>query len=299
MSSPTVHRLQLLAAAVLFSTGGAAIKSISLSSWQLAGFRSGIAALVLLLLVPSARRGWSWRTVLVGIAYAVTMVLFVAANKLTTAANTIFLQSTAPLYLLLLGPWLLKEPIRREDLLVMAAVGIGMILFFVGAPEPVATAPDPVRGNLLAAASGVAWAFTVVGLRWMGSRESRAGEGGSALATVVVGNLIAFVACLPFALPVAPVPTGDWLTLGYLGAFQVAGAYIFLTRGLRHVPALEASTVLLVEPALNPVWAWLVHGEAPGAWAIAGGVLILGATAVKTWWDARPAGATKAAVARR
>jgi len=283
MSTQAVNRLQLLAAAALFSTGGAAIKATALGGWQIAGFRSGIAALALVLLLPAARRGWNWRVFMVGVAYAATLILFVLANRLTTAANTIFLQSTAPLYILLLGPLLLKEPIRRQDLVFMVAVAAGMGLFFLGAETPVATAPDPVRGNILAALSGVCWAFTVVGLRWMGRRP----DGGSALATVVAGNGIAFLACLPMALPVPAVGAVDWLVIVYLGVFQIGLAYVFMTAAIRHVPALEAATLLLVEPALSPIWAWLAHGEQPSAWAIGGGSLILAATIVKTWWDGR------------
>lgn len=145
-------RLKLLLAALLFSTGGAAIKATQLSGWQVAGFRSGVAVIAVLLLAPEARRTWlrSWRGALVAVAYAATLTLYVTANKLTTSANTIFLQSTAPLYLLLLGPWLLKEPIRRSDLAVMAAVGAGMVCFFIGREPPIRTAPDPATGNVLA-----------------------------------------------------------------------------------------------------------------------------------------------------
>jgi len=288
--SDTTNRLQLLAAAALFSTGGAAIKATELGGWQIAGFRSGIAAMALLLLLPSARRGWNWRVLPVGVAYAATLILFVLANRMTTAANTIFLQSTAPLYILLLGPLLLREPIRRRDLHFMGAVAVGLGLFFVGAETPVATAPDPVRGNILAVLSGVCWAFTVVGLRWMGRQP----EGGaSPLATVVAGNLIAFAICLPMALPVPTVGVVDWAVVVYLGVFQIALAYFFMTLAIRRVPALEAATLLLVEPALNPVWAWLAHGEQPSTWAIGGGALILGATLAKTWADGRTAAAAR------
>lgn len=281
--TPSPHHIKLIAAAALFSTGGAAVKATTLSAWQVAGFRSGVAALVLLLLLPAARRGWTWRVALVGVAYAATLTLFVAANKLTTAANTIFLQATAPLYILLLGPFLLREAIRRTDLLFMSVVGAGLLLFFVGSEPPVATAPDPVRGNILAALSGLCWALTVVGLRWLESRP----DGGSALATVGFGNVIAFVACLPGALPVREATTADWLTIGYLGVFQIGVAYLLVTTAIRFVPALEASLILLVEPALNPVWAWLLHDERPSRWAFAGGALILGATLLKVWWDGR------------
>jgi drug/metabolite transporter (DMT)-like permease len=284
VSTRNTHRLQLVAAAILFSTGGAAIKATTLASWQVASFRSAIAAAVLLLLLPAARRGWSWHVVPVGIAYAATLVLFVSANKLTTSANAIFLQSTAPVYVLLLGPLLLREPIRRQDLAFMAVVGTGLALFFVGAEAPAATAPDPRLGNYLATASGVFWALTLMGLRWMGNRG---GAEGSSLPTVVAGNLFAALACLPMALPVVGATATDWATVSYLGVFQIGAAYLLVTVGLKHVPALEASILLLVEPAINPVWAWLVHGERPGPWALAGGALIVAATLGRAWWDAR------------
>lgn len=287
MHEHTNARLRLAGAAVLFSTGGAAIKAAQFTSWQVASLRSGIAALALLLLLPAARRGWTWRAWLVGVAYAVTLTLFVLANKLTTSANTIFLQSTAPLYLLLLGPWLLREHVRPRDLGVMLAVAVGLLLFFLGSERPVATAPDPVRGNMLAALSGVAWAFTVVGLRWLGTVERQGG--GSGLAAVVIGNLLAFAGCLPAALPLGAHAAQDWVTVIYLGVFQIGLAYILVTSALRQLRAFEASMILLIEPALNPLWAWAVHGEVPGPWAFAGGAIILGATTLKTWLDTRTA----------
>src|SRR6266850_3498968 len=191
-------RLRVLAAALIFSIGGAGIKACQLTSWQVASFRSGIAAVTLLLLLPEARRGWNARAALVGAAYAATVTLFVLANKLTTSANTIFLQSTAPLYILLLSPWLLREPIRARDVLVMAVVVLGMSLLFVGTERRYATAPDPFHGNILATLSGLSWAFTLMGLRWMGRNEGA----GSAAPAVVIGNLIAFFVGLPFALPI-------------------------------------------------------------------------------------------------
>lgn len=284
MSSATSARLRLALAALLFSTGGAAIKAAEFTGWQIAGFRSGVAALVLWLLAPGARRAWTWRVFLVGAAYAATLVLFVLANRLTTSANTIFLQSTAPLYVMLLAPWLLHERVRPADVGFMAVVAVGLTLFFVGAEPPHATAPDPARGNLLAACSGVTWALTVCGLRWMGSRD---GDGSSAMAAVVVGNLLAFAAALPWALPLGPHPARDWVVIVYLGAFQIGVAYMLVTSALRWLPALEASIILLIEPALNPLWAWAVQGEVPGSFALAGGAIILGATTLRTWIDAR------------
>lgn len=276
MTSQNQARLQLIFAAFLFSTGGAAIKASTLTGWQVASFRSGIAAVTLLLLVPATRRGWGWRPALVGVAYAATLILFVTANKLTTSANTIFLQATSPVYLLLLGPLFLKEPVRRRDLWVVAAVLAGLVLFFIGNEAPVVTAPDPAKGNVLALMSGVSFAVTIAGLRWL----SR-GKEDSGIATVAIGNLIAFLWALPFALPVVSSTTGDWVVMLYLGAIQIGLAYACLTRGLRSVPALEASLLLMVEPVLNPVWSWLAHGERPSHWALLGGALIIGATAAQ------------------
>jgi drug/metabolite transporter (DMT)-like permease len=284
MPSRSTARLQLALAAVLFSTGGAAIKAADFTAWQITCLRSGTAALAIWLMTREARRAWTGRTLVVGIAYAATLTLFVLANRLTTAANTIYLQSTAPLYLALLAPWLLREPTRRQDLLFMGAVGLGLALFFVGVDPPAETAPDPVRGNVLALGSGFFWALTVCGLRWMGSAG---GTRGSAAVAVVAGNVIAFLAALGFALPFGSHGPADWALIGYLGVFQIALAYVLVTRALTTMPALEASLILLIEPVLNPVWAWIFQGERPGVWALIGGGVILGATTIRAVLDAR------------
>ena len=277
MNSRTIPRLQLLAAAVLFSTGGAGIKLCALPGWQVASFRSGVAALAVLLMMPDARRHWGWRPLMVGVAYAAMVILFVSSNKLTTAANTTFLQSTAPLYVLLLSAWLLREPITRRDLLFMVVLALGLTTFFVGVHPSFTSAPDPARGNVLAALSGVAYGFTLVGLRWLSIRGD-----GSVGAAVVIGNLIAFLFCLPWALPIETGTATDWLVIGYLGTFQIGLAYVCLRAGVRQVPAFEASLLLLLEPVLNPVWAWALHGEHPGLWSLIGGGTILTAVVVKT-----------------
>lgn len=276
-------RLLVLAAALLFSSGGAAIKACSLSGWQIASFRSGLAAMALILLLPSARRRWTRRTWAVGVAYAATMILYVTANKLTTAANTIFLQGTAPLYILVLSPLLLREPGRRRDLMFMVVLAAGMSLFFVGAQPPSATAPNPMLGNILGLCAGVTWALTLIGIRWLGRSTIEDG----APAAVACGNLIACLAVLPFALPLGPSTPADWASIVFLGVFQIALAYFFLTRGMRRVPALEASLLLLVEPVLNPIWAFFAHREVPTSWALLGGVIVLGTTAAKTFLDER------------
>lgn len=280
-------RLLVIAAAALFSTGGAAIKACSLTAWQIASFRSAVAAFALLLFLPRARRGFGSRAGLVGCAYASTVILFVRANKLTTAANAIFLQSTAPLYLLLLAPWLLRERITRRDLAFMLVFLVGLGLIASATVSTSATAPDPANGNRLALLSGVAWALTLAGLRWMGRGEDSSGS----LAAVVSGNLIAALVALGPALPVGTISATDLAILVYLGVFQIGLAYVLLTQAMRHVPAFEASLLVLIEPVLNPVWVWLVHGEQAGGPVLVGGTLILVATGFKAWTDSRAAAA--------
>ncbi len=278
----TTDRLMILVAAFLFSTGGAAVKACSLTGWQVASLRSGIAALTLLLVLPAARKHWTWRTWLVGTAYAGTMISYVVANKLTTAANAIFLQSTAPLYILLFSPILLKESVRRRDIVFMGVLAVGMSFFFVGAQPETVTAPNPIRGNLVAAATGLCWALTILGLRWLGRASNDEAAGSTAASAVACGNVIACFAAMPFALPFGHPSATDWTVVSFLGVFQIAVAYIFMVGGMRRVGAFEGSLLLLLEPILSPLWAWLVHGEQPTFWASLGGALIISATAVFT-----------------
>jgi drug/metabolite transporter (DMT)-like permease len=274
-------RLLVLLGAVLFSTGGAAIKLCGMSGWQVASFRSAVAAMAVLILMPSRREEIDGRAGLIAVVYATTLILFVIANKLTTAANAIFLQSTAPLYVLLLAPRLLGERLQRRDVAVMVAIGLGLALFFMGEQPSFASAPDPLRGNLVAALSGFTWALTVLGLRWL----SRDGVGPHAM--LLLGNLLACALCLPLAWPVVGATATDWALIAYLGVFQIVGAYLLVGAGLRHLTALEGVLLLLLEPVLNPTWAALVQGEVPGASALAGGAVILGATLWKAVADER------------
>jgi len=273
--------LEAIGAAVLFSTGGAAIKAAAFSGMQVASIRSGIAALVLLLWLRG-RVTWSAPALGIAVVYAATLTLFVTATKLTTAANAIFLQSAAPLYIAVLAPRLLGERFRPRDLGFMSAVAAGLALCVAGGAEATTTAPDPAAGNVLGAICGVTWALTLMGLRW-GARQ----HAGTAISAVVIGNLIAFLVGLPLLWPVPTASVGDWAALGYLGVFQIAGAYILLTRAVGHLPALHVSLLLLLEPVLNPMWTWLLRGETPGVWTLVGGAIIVAATAGQAVNDTR------------
>lgn len=303
MHQPNLRdRLSILLAALLFSTGGVVIKSVSLGGLEVAGLRALVAAVAVLLLVPGpvvvARRA----VVLTGIAQGSAMLLFVLANKMTTAANTIFLQSAAPLYIPLLASRVLGERATKRDLAAMVGIGVGLSLFFVGGEEPTATAPQPRLGDLLAIASGLAWACTVIGLRYLSRVEGGSPAGlieagveaatsrraaGAAKGALVWGNVLVALVALPGVLPLVTVSTGDAVALVYLGVAQVALAYRFLVRGVEKVPALEASLLILFEPVLNPLWAFLFLAETPGPWALAGAGIIATVTAARALAGAR------------
>ncbi len=204
------------------------------------------------------------------------------ANKHTTAASAIFLQATSPLFILMLAPRLLGEHATRRDLVQMAMMGVGLgLLLFGGVDRPSATAPNPLLGDVLAAACAVTWAFTVIGYRWIAAR------GGSVATAAASGSLTACIVALVVAWPLAPGRPVDWAVVAFLGVCQLGVPYVFLARAIPRVRALEVGLFMLIEPVLNPVWAWLVHGERPGPATLVGGALILGATVVRSVVDAR------------
>lgn len=272
-------RLLLLIAAFLFSTGGAAIKATSWNSWQVAGLRSFIAALFLASFLPQSRAIWDRRVLAAGFTYALTLITFVSSTKLTTAANAVFLQATAPIYLALLSPWLLKERTSRAEWFTLAAIVPGMVMLFAAEAQPQVSAPNPLAGNLLAVASGIFWALTIVSLRWLHQHKT------DGLCAALSGNVqVAFLCTFPaLMLPHrSTLNLANLLPIAYLGCFQVGFAYMLLTRAVRHLSAMETSLLVMLEPALNPVWTFLVHNERPAPLAIAGGALILGATITKS-----------------
>lgn len=278
--------VQVLTAAVLFSTAGMVVKATAFSAWQVAGFRSAVAALFFVVITATSRRPDvrlrdlvrpTVPALLLGAVIGVTFVTFILANKLTTSAHAVFLQAAAPLYLVILGPWLLKERVHARDIPFLLLVGLGLTLLFAGSVEPSTTAPNPVLGNIIGASSGVTWALVLAGVRRMSTTTGH----NLVMSATFWGNVIAFLLCAPFAFPVVQASPMDWMVVVYLGCFQLALAYVFLTRGVGKLPALEASLLLLLEPALNPVWTFLAHGETPGLLGAIGGGLVLVATTVR------------------
>jgi drug/metabolite transporter (DMT)-like permease len=261
-------RLLLLAAAALWSTAGAAMKLCGLNGLQINGGRSLLAGLFLAAVLPEARRLPTRRMLLGIVGYATTVTLFSVANKLTTAANAIFLQSTAPVWVLLLSPLLSTDRPSRGEVVALPVYGLGLSLFFLDE-----LSPGQLAGNLVALVAGLTFAFCIIGVR-------RAQE--EAQASLMWGNLLAAALVLPL-WPAGPAARPiDLALVAYLGIFQLGLAYLCFGRGVVRVPALEASLLVLLEPILNPIWTYLFAGERPGPWALAGGAVVLAATAWRT-----------------
>lgn len=261
-------RLLIIIAAVLWSTAGAAMKLCQLSGPQIACGRSLVAGAFIWLAVPEARRAPTRRTIAVACAYAATVVLFSLSNKLTTAANAIFIQSTAPLWVLVLSPALLGERPARAQVLAVPVYGVGLALFFLDD-----LSPGQLAGNLLALCAGLSFGLNTIGLRRFHA------DGAGAL---VWGNLLAVLLTAPFVTS-GPLPQpSDLALLLYLGVFQLGLAYVCFARAVRHLEALEASLLVLLEPVLNPIWTFIFAGERPGPWALAGGGIVVLATLWRT-----------------
>jgi len=268
----------VLAAAIIWSTGGLFIKWTTLSGLELSFGRSLLAAITVAIFTRREGFGLNRVTLLASILYAALLLLFVLATKETTAANAIFLQYTAPLYVLVLEPLFYKEKFRRRDLLTVIFCVIGMSLFFVGKLRP-----QDVTGNLLALASGVCFAFYFLLLRHSSSRDVNRAS------SVIYGNLLVVLIAAPAGLRALPdINLHDALSVVYLGVVQIGVAYTLFTLGMaRGIRSLDAGIVGYIEPVLNPVWVFLVIGERPSHWALIGGAIIVGAVVVHTTLKAK------------
>lgn len=258
----------LLLAALCWSLGGVLIKSIHWTPLAVAGGRGLIAAVFLAAAAwPRMRFTWSFTQLGGAVAYAACTVLFVLATKLTTAANAILLQYTAPIYIALLGAWFLGERARWIDWVTIAIELGGMALFFADRLQLAG-----VIGNLVAIASGVAFAAMTLFLRK--GRET-------ALEAIFLGNILAGLVGLPFMLAAALPGAQSCVALLLLGSVQLGLSYLFYAKAIRHVTALEAVLIPVVEPILNPLWVLLLIGERPGRFALLGGIIVLGAATVR------------------
>ncbi len=260
--------LLVAAAALLWSTGGIGIKAVAEPALKVAFYRSFFAAIALMLFLPRnlwATRRWTSTAAFVGsiISYAACLTTFVVATKWTTAANAIFLQYAGAIWVLLLSPIVVHEPMRARDAVAIAVALAGMALFFVGRFET-----RGMAGNAMALLSSVFFAALILSLR----REQRASQ-----ATVTWGNMLTALSVLPLISTDLRLTTPSLTILIFLGAIQIALAYFLFTKGLAYVTATQASLTGMLEPVSNPIWVFLFLGERPSAFALAGGAIVLAA----------------------
>ena len=268
----------MLAAALLWSTGGLFIKWTNLSGLELSFYRSVFAVLTVAFFTRREGLGLNRISAAASVLYAALLILFVLATKKTTAANAIFLQYTAPVYLLILEPLIYKERFRISDLLTVLICLGAMTLFFVGKLRT-----EDFAGNLIALASGGCFAVYVLMLRHSKARlVNRA-------SSVIYGNLLAIIITAPWGIAVLPsLGRFDLLTVAYLGVFQLGLSYTLFTYAMAQgVRSLDAGIIGYIEPLLNPVWVFLVLGEKPSKWALVGGAIIITTVIVHMLVDAR------------
>jgi drug/metabolite transporter (DMT)-like permease len=270
--------LYALAAALLWSTGGLFIKWTTLSGLELSCWRSFFAVFTVAFFTRHEGFRLNRITAIASLLYAMLLILFVLATKTTTAANAIFLQYTAPVYLLILEPILYKEKFRSRDLVTVLVCLGAMGLFFVGQLRP-----QDVAGNLMALLSGFFFALYFLLLRHPRAREVNRAS------SVIYGNALAVLITLPWGLATLSTITGhDMIGVAYLGVVQLGISYtLFTTAMARGVRSLDAGIVCYVEPVLNPVWVFLVLGERPSSWALFGGAIIVAAVICHMLLDAR------------
>lgn len=261
--------IAIVAAALLWSTGGIFIKLISGGPFIISFYRSIFTIITFLVLFKGRNFKWNKTGLLAAVSYAGILILFVTATKLTTAANAIFLQYTAPIYVLILEPILLKTKLRRINIATIFACFAGMSLFFFGK-----ISTGNMTGNFVALASGLAMASFVLLMR--------KNEPEFQLASVFQGNILIVLICIPWMFGAATPTVTEFGMLTFLGVFQIGIAYALFTYGLQRVEAIEASLIAMIEPVLNPVWVFIWYGEQPSVYAIAGGILILIAITVRT-----------------
>jgi drug/metabolite transporter (DMT)-like permease len=265
--------LWVVAAALLWSTGGIGIKGIADAPLKVTFYRSLFAAIALFAVFGRdvwGRRRWKSTAAFIAaiVCYGGCLTTFVVATKWTTAANAIFLQYAGVVWVLLLSPLVVREPMRMRDVVAIGVAIAGMALFFVGKFEA-----RGMAGNAMALVSSVFFAGLILALR----REHDAAQ-----SAVTWGNLVLALALLPFVAHDLALTPKSFGVLAFLGLFQIGLAYAFFVKGLKSVTATQASLTGMLEPVSNPVWVFLFLGERPSPFAIAGGAIVLAAIAWHT-----------------
>jgi len=275
-TSRAEHRRALFLLAVCglwWSTGGLLIKLVSWHPIAIWSARSAFCALLLWAVRRPSLRGIARIEWGAALALAATTGLFIVANKLTTAANAILIQYSAPIWVALLGQWFLGERTTRLDWITIALVLGGIALFF--ADE---LAPGHAAGNLVALGAGVAFAFSTMTLR----RVALVRPAVDPLRPVLLGNALAALLGAPFLFLAGPPPDATgWAALVALGFVQQGAAYLAFTWAIRHATALEAMLIPIIEPILSPIWVAIAIREIPGPWALVGGAVVVGSVALR------------------
>ena len=252
--------LGMLLATVLLSTGGVLVKWIPGHPLAISGLRSIIAIPILLAFLRKPNFTWSLPQLGAALAYAGVVIGFVVATKLTTAANAVILQYTAPIYVVILGRWMLDEETSWVDWLTIALVFGGLGLFFLDR-----VTLTGMTGNLIAVGSGISFAFLLIFLRKQ--------KHGSPVESIILGNIVTALVGIPFLVIAFPDRSG-WLGILILGVFQLGLGYVVYTRVIRKVSALEAVLIKGIEPILNPLFVYFLIGEKPGPWALVGAAIV-------------------------
>jgi drug/metabolite transporter (DMT)-like permease len=265
--------LLLVIAALLWSTSGAFVKALDWQPISILAARGLFTSIVFLLYLGRLPKSITRWTLLAAGGSLATQFLFVTSTKLTTAANSIFLQYTAPIYVVFLGYWLLREKPSRSDWIAMGIIFAGLLLFFGDQ-----LSQEGFYGNLLAVLSGVTSAIMIVSFR--------AQKNGSPEDSVLIASLAIAIFGFPSVLRESWTVT-NWLTIAYLGVFQIGLAFILFTKGIQHIPALEANLIGTLEPILNPLWVFLFLGERMGQSALLGGLVVLAGVIVSAVGSAR------------
>jgi drug/metabolite transporter (DMT)-like permease len=255
--------------AFLWSSGGLLIKLITLSPMQISFFRCIIAAITFAIIFRKRLLQFNKLTLLNSVFYAGVLISFVISTKLTTAANAIFLQSTAPIYVLIFEPLINKTRYEKINVVTIAICFVGMILFFIGEIDP-----GHLEGNLVALFSGLSFAAFFLGMKKNDQKFQQS--------SIFWGNVLVAIVCIPFLSTLHVITFSDLWMVTFLGVFQLAVAYAFFASGLKRIFAVEASIISMVEPIFNPVWVFIGYGEVPLVTAIFGGLMILGTIVIRT-----------------
>ncbi|RPI72065.1 MAG: EamA/RhaT family transporter [Ignavibacteriales bacterium] len=262
--------IAVFAAAILWSTGGLFIKLITLDAMELSFFRCVFAAIVFAVIFRKDVLYANGFALINAAFYAAVLILFVMATKNTTAANAIFLQYTAPIYIFIFEPLINKTHFEKINLYTIIICFAGMILFFLGE-----LSPGHLEGNIFALLSGIAFAAFMIGMRKNKAEYQ--------FSSIFYGNILVALICIPFILDIQIITFSDLWMVAFLGVFQIGIAYAIFSYGLKKVYAIEASLIGMIEPVLNPVWVFFGYGEVPSLTAIIGGLIIVATISVRAF----------------